>query len=649
MIEKYVTIGIAGHVDHGKTSLVKCLTNIDTDRLQEEKKRGLTIESGVAPFYMSGLNIQIAFVDVPGHIDFLKNTIRGLCCVDMAILVVAADDGVMPQTLEHIHILDYLGVKDGFIVLSKIDRADEDILYLAELEIREVLEGTFLNDKPIIPFSAIDKSGLHEIKQCIAETTKTIQAKDSSLPFRLWIDQIKSFAGFGTVVTGTILSGTLNLNDKIHILPDAIETRARMIEMHHDKADKAYAGQRVGINLYKVPFTKVKRGMLLSTPDIVHPTNFLNVTIRLLANLRKPIKIHQRVKIYLGTLVTNAAVIFMEQASLYPGETGFAQLRLNHAIPSLPGDTFVMGILNQNIVIGGGRVIQISSEKYRQKNATATLLYMKSIQKNDINAFVSLFFQFNSTRLITSDELIQDYAVSENAIENEIQKRVKSGEIILFKGKGVFNKKYYHQLKKQVPRIVRMIIADNPLKIRASFAEIKNRLSPQLDDAPFQKMISELLNEKKIIDSEGGFQIPNFKANLSNERESLITLLIRYAQISGFVPFSAHTFWKKHKLKYNINEVQRVLDYLHTQEKLIRLNNRRFLTPDAMSKIKEKVKQLIKSKGELKIDDCKEVLGYGRSVGIPVFEYLDSIKLTQRKNNSRVLVDLDIENQDDDN
>jgi selenocysteine-specific elongation factor len=428
-------------------------------------------------------------------------------------------------------------------------------------------------------------------------------------------------------------------------LPDAIETRARMIEMHHDKADKAYAGQRVGINLYKVPFTKVKRGMLLSTPDIIHPTNFLNVTIRLLANLRKPIKIHQRVKIYLGTLVTN----FMEQASLYPGETGFAQLRLNHAIPSLPGDTFVMGILNQNIVIGGGRVIQISSEKYRQKNATATLLYMKSIQKNDINAFVSQFFQFNSTRLITSDELIQDYAVSENAIENEIQKRVKSGEIILFKGKGVFNKKYYHQLKKQVPRIVRMIIADNPLKIRANFAEIKNRLSPQLDDAPFQKMISELLNEKKIIDSEGGFQIPNFKANLSNERESLIILLMGYAQISGFVPFSAHTFWKKHQLKYNINEVQRVLDYLHTQEKLIRLNNRRFLTPDAMSKIKEKVKQLIKSKGELKIDDCKEVLGYGRSVGIPVFEYLDSINFTQRKNNSRVLVDLDIENQDDDN
>lgn len=527
MKEKYVTIGVAGHVDHGKTSLVKCLTGTDTDRLHEEKRRGLSIESGIAPFRSNVSNMQIAFVDVPGHTDFLKNTIRGLSGVDMAILVVAADDGLMPQTLAHLRILNFFDVKNGFIVLSKSDLADDKILYLAELEIREAVEGTFLDEKPVIAFSMTDKKGLLEIEKCIVETAKKITIKDPSLPFRLWIDQVKSFTGLGTVVTGTIQSGTLNQGDKIHLLPVGIETRARLLEMHHDKADKAVAGQRVGINIPKIPVTDVKRGMVLSIPDAIHPTYLLNVEIRLLETAKKPIENRQRVKLYLGTSVTNAMIVLMEQGleqeHLYPGEKGLVQVRLMKPVPALPGD---------------------------------------------------------------------------------------------------------------------------PLKVRASYEEIKDRLSPRLNDAPFRRMTSELLNEKKIIKSEGGFQVPDYTANLSNDREKLITLLEDYAQTSWLVPFSAHTFWTLNKKPYNLNEVQRVLDYLYLQKRLIRLNNRRFISHDAMAVIKEKVKKLISSKGGLTIDDGKEVLGYGRTVGISVFEYLDSINFTQRKNDMRVLIDPEIAKQD---
>jgi small GTP-binding protein len=270
MMNKYVTIGIAGHVDHGKTSLVRTLTGIETDRLEEEKRRGLSIESGVAPFLTTG-GLSIALVDVPGHTDFLKNTIRGLSCVDMAILVVAADDGVMPQTREHMKILDLFGAKTGFVVLSKADMVDRETLELAELEIKEVVRGSVFQGKPVIPYSALDRRGLEDVRSAIEEEALGLKSKSADDAFRLWIDQVSGVAGFGTVVTGTILSGTLSQDEALVLLPPGIETRARSLETHHKIVEKAHAGQRVGINLHKVSLDQVGRGMLLAAPGRMSP------------------------------------------------------------------------------------------------------------------------------------------------------------------------------------------------------------------------------------------------------------------------------------------------------------------------------------------------------------------------------------------
>jgi selenocysteine-specific elongation factor len=449
------------------------------------------------------------------------------------------------------------------------------------------------------------------------------------------------------VVTGTIQSGTLSQGDSLHLLPADIETRARLLEMHHDKADKAVAGQRVGINIPKIPVKHVKRGMALSELDAVNSTYLLNVEIRLLENAGKPVKNRQRVKLYLGTSVTNAMIVFMEQEYLYPGGKGFAQVRLMKPVPALPGDPFVIGILNIQAVIGGGRVLQICREKIRRNNAGATRSLMKAVQENDIKVFVTHIFKLKPSNLMTSRKLARCFFVDEAAIEKEILKGVRSGEILLFKGQGFFEKKQYQTLKKQVPSVVKKILTDNPLKVKAGHEEIKDRLSPRLNDGPFQRMIAELLNENKIIKTGGGFQVPDYTANLSSDREKLIVLLENYAQTSWLVPFSAHTFWTLHKKEYSLNEVQRVLDYLYLQKRLIRLNNRRFISHDAMAVIKERVKNLIRSKGGLTIEDGKELLGYGRTVGISVFEYLDSIKFTQRKDDMRVLTEPEIEQQTD--
>lgn len=629
-MEKHITIGIAGHVDHGKTALVRCLTGIDTDRLQEEKRRGLSIESGIAPLKLPS-GVQIALIDVPGHTEFLKNAIRGLSVVDMAILVVAADDGVMPQTREHLDILNLLGAKSGFIVLSKADLVDDDILELDELEIRDMISGTFLEGKPVFPFSAIDRRGVADILLNIEMETERVAGKNLDAPFRLWIDQVKSFMGFGTVVTGTILSGTVRQDDTLHLLPPERETRARFLEVHHRKVPQAVAGERVGINLHNLSLREVKREMLLAEPHTVNTGYLLNVELKVLKDAPKPLRDRQKVKLYLGTSVTNALAIIMDKKQLEPGEKGLVQFRLMNRVPVLPGDPFVMCLLDVPTVIGGGHVLEISREKYREAKAPVTLPYLKALRERNLKMVIEHFFKKNPSRLATAGELARyiDFPIAE--IEAELKAGVERGYLLNLKENGFFEKARYQLLKKQLPVIVEEILSRNQLKIAVNAEEIKNRLGSSIDEAPFRKMLDELCNEGKLIRTACGFQSQNHSVKL----EKLITVLLDYARDSGFVPFTADAFCKFHM--FNKNDVQRLLDYLCVQKRLIRLNNGRFLSPQAIAEIKERVREVIIEKGSLTLADSKKILGYGRTIAVPVLEHLDMIGFTRRDGNARVL------------
>jgi len=635
-MSKFLTAGIAGHVDHGKTSLVRCLTGIDTDRLRIEKERGLSIESGIAPMGLSSGGT-IAVVDVPGHTDFLKNTIRGLSAVDLGILVVAADDGVMPQTLEHIQVLDFFGAKGGFMVLSKADLVDDETLEMAELEIRELTEGTFLEEKPVVPFSSMDQRGIEEIRLRIEEATEEVSNKDPYAPFRCWIDQVKGFAGFGTVASGTILSGSLRQDDALHLLPSGLETRARSLESHHETCSKAWAGQRVGINLHRVPVHKIRRGMLLAAPGSVEPTYLLNVDLQVLERASKPIRNRQRVKLYLGTSVTNTLVVIMEKERLEPGERGLVQFRLMRPVASLPGDSFVICLLNVQTVIGGGKVIEVPREKYRRARASTMLPYLKALQENDLKGFVEHFFRGNACRPVTSGELARDTGFPVALVESEIKARVTSGELISFKSRGVFRKTLYQELKANLPGVVERILRQNPLKITVPAEEIRRQLAPSLDEAPFQRMLAELCNEQKLQKNDGGFRIQDLSVTLPQEKEKLVQLCLDYARKSDFIPFSSDTIWKLNNKEFDKREIQRVLIYLRDSGELVRINDGRFLTTFAFEGMKTKISHVIVQKGVFTLGDLKGTLGYGRCVGVPVLEYLDSVGFTLRKENGRVL------------
>jgi selenocysteine-specific elongation factor len=636
-MKKHITIGIAGHVDHGKTALVRCLTGFDTDRLQEEKRRGLSIESGVAALKLPS-GEQVALVDIPGHTDFLKNAIRGLSCVDMAILVVAADDGVMPQTQEHLEILNFLKVKNGFIVLSKADLVDDETLELAELELLDMIKNTFLEGKPVLPFSAINRRGLEDVLQNIGLEVERAAEKNVTVPFRLWIDQVKSFSGFGTVATGTIFSGSVKKDQIICLMPSGKETRVRFIEVHHKKVLEAFAGERAGINLHKIPLKEVKRGMVLAKQGTVRPSYLLNAELKVLKDSLKPIRNRQRVKLYLGTFVTNAMVVLMEKERLEPGEEGLAQFRLMKQVAALLGDLFVICPLNVQTIIGGGEVLEIPLERYRQAKADKIIPYMKALQKKDLKNVVEHLYTNNLNRLVTEADIAGSTGFSSVELEAQIKDGVKSGQLLYFEGEGFIAKTRYQALKGQLPEVVENMLTQDPFKLNITFEEIKKQLAPFLDEAPFQRMLAELCNEGTLIKTNEGFQISNLSVRLSDERERLINLMLDYAKRSGFVPFSAHTFWKFHKTKTTLNEIQRLLDYLHNKKRLICLNNRRFISIEAMEQIKERVKKVIEKNDKLAIGDCKDVLGYGRTVGFSVFEYLDSIGFTHRQGDERVLM-----------
>lgn len=636
LMEKHITIGIAGHVDHGKTSLVRCLTGMDTDRLLEEKRRGLSIESGIAPMALSS-GERVALMDVPGHTDFLKNTIRGLSNVDAAVLVVAADDGVMPQTREHFEILRFFGAETGFVVLSKADLVDAETLELAELEVRELLGGSFLETSPIIPFSEVDRRGLDEVRARIEWLVKTSQEKDVHAPFRLWIDQVRSFPGYGTVISGTILSGKLLRGDALHLLPAGTKTSARSLEIHHQYAEEASAGQRVGINLHKVPLKDVERGMVLAEPGTAQSSDSLNVDLKVLPYVSKPIRSRQRVKIYLGTSVTSTLVVLMDREQLEPGESGLAQFRLMKPIGALPGDAFVVCPLNIQTIIAGGKVLEISHQKYRKARASMMISCLKALQNNNPGEYVIQTLKSNPYRLARASELARDTVFSVKEIEAVIAEMAGNGDVLSFKDSGFFAKEAYQKLKENIYEATERILKEDPLKTNVKANEIRFQVAPSLDGLVFQSILDELCSDGKLIKKDGGVKVPNLSTGLSEARDRLIGMLLDYAQESGLVPFSADTFWKLHRKQLNKNEIQRLLDYLHGQGRLIRLNNRRFIAPRAMEQIKMRAKAVIKRNGVLAIGDCKEVLGYGRTVGIPVFEYLDSIGFTRRQGDTRTL------------
>jgi len=364
-IERSVVIGTAGHIDHGKTALVKALTGIDTDRLKEEKERGITIDIGFARLTLPS-GIKASIVDVPGHERFIRNMVAGASGIDLVILVIAADEGIMPQTREHLEICQLLGIKDGVVVLSKVDLVDEEWLEFVKAEVEEFLKGTFLEGAPVIPFSAVTLRGKEALLQALDEKAQKIKTKERNLPFRLPIDGAFIIKGFGLVVRGTALSGEVTLNQELLLYPDKKKVKVRSIQVHGEPVNRAFAGTRVALNITGVEKEEVERGKVLAEEGVLEPSQWLDLKIQVLKEIKSPLKNFEELLFYVGTSEILGKLILFNKNELSPGESDIAQIFLQKPVCVWRGDRFILRRPGTNETVGGGVILNPLSQRRRR-------------------------------------------------------------------------------------------------------------------------------------------------------------------------------------------------------------------------------------------------------------------------------------------
>ncbi|HHY92195.1 MAG TPA: selenocysteine-specific translation elongation factor, partial [Firmicutes bacterium] len=400
---KHIIIGTAGHVDHGKTTLIQALTGHNTDRLKEEQERGISIELGFAPFDLpSGRRAGV--VDVPGHERFIRHMLAGVGGFDLVLLVVAADEGVMPQTREHLDILQLLGVRSGLIVLTKVDLVDAEWLALVKEEVRAAVQGTFLAEAPMYAVSAVTGQGIPELITAIDQATEAVSERDHTGPFRLPVDRVFTIAGFGTVVTGTLLSGTVKPGDRAMVYPAERPTRIRQVEVHGAKVETAYAGQRVALNLAGLSREEVERGAVVATPASLTPSTQVDVRLLLLGRAPRPLKQRERIRFHTGTAEILGRVHLLEVEELAPGESALVQLRLEGPVAVRRGDRFVIRSYSPATTIGGGRVLEPAAPR-RHRFDPAVLAELRQKEAGDPLDLVAHALERAGLRPVSPEEV----------------------------------------------------------------------------------------------------------------------------------------------------------------------------------------------------------------------------------------------------
>ena len=535
--------------------------------------------------------------------------------------------------------LKFLRAQTGLVVLTKIDLVDRETVELAELEIRDLLVGTFLEGKPVIPFSALDGRGAQEVLAATEAAAGEVREKAADSAFRLWIDQVRSFSGFGTVVSGTVLSGTLSREEPVQLLPSGTETKARFLEVHHERVDRALTGQRVGVNLHRIPKDEVHVGMALASPGALRAGYLFNARLSLLPSARKPITGRPQIRLFAGTCAVRAFVVLMEGQRLEPGESCLVQLRLLSPVALLPGDPFVISPMDRHTVIGGGVVLEVAGEKYRAVKSGGMISYLHSLERGDVRGVIQRYLARTLFHPVSLGEMSRETALRPEKIQAEITAAVSRGEVFAIEGKGFFSRERFDALKERTGTVVKEFFSQNPLADSMKPLEIKGRLSPSLDDVLLHGILDELCGEGKIVQSGLGYRLPDFRVKLLPEQEKLAAILLRYARDSALVPFSAGKFCKFNtRLRtFSQTEIQKILNHLRDEGKLVKLNDNRYLTPAALEHIKIKVGAVIAERGIFLVEDLKETLGYGRTRGIPVLEILDEIGFTVRLEQGRIL------------
>lgn len=624
---KNIIIGTAGHVDHGKTALIKALTGIETDRIKEEKKRGITIELGFAYLDLPD-GEKAGIIDVPGHEKFVKNMLAGAGGIDLALLVVAADEGFMPQTREHLGILSLLNISEGIIVVTKKDMVDEDWLEIVCDEVRQEVQGTFLENAQIIPVSSYTGEGIEQLRQAIfTMIDQKTQIKNLDVPFRIPVDRIFSVEGFGTVITGTLIEGTMKVGDPVTVYPSRIESRIRNLQVHSQDVQEAYAGQRVAVNLAGLKKTDLNKGDVIAVPDSMHTTMMIDIHLTVLKDCDREIRNATRLHLYHGARDILCKIVLLDRDSVGAGESCYAQLRLEEEIAVKTGDRFVLRFYSPVETIGGGVILDSNPFKHKRNDA-AVLESLKLKEGGSDREKISAALRDYSARFETLDFLQIQTGIPKEQFEQQINKLIKDKVAFRVSDNVVIHTDYLNRLKDSTVKLLESYHKENPLREGMKKDEFRNKLIKYEDISVVDKITDSLVNRKVLKYVNNCVALADFEVQQDNNQQEIENAFLQ----GGFSPESPDQIAARFP---KVKNFKQVLESLVNTGKLVRVEEKILLHADYYNKALTLAKEHVDQNGQITLAEMRDLMGASRKFAVAVLEYWDKRGITKKVGDAR--------------
>jgi len=623
---KHFIIGTAGHVDHGKSALIRALTGVETDRFPEERERGISIDIGFARFPLPS-GRRAAVIDVPGHEKFIRNMLAGITGIDAVILVVAADEGVMPQTREHLDILRLLEVKKGLIAITKIDLVDDEMVELVEADVRDAVAGTFLEDAPCCPVSSVTGEGLDRLLRTVDELLEATEPKDTTAFARLPIDRAFVRPGFGTVVTGTLVGGVIREGDRLELIPLGLDVRVRGLQVHGEKVERAEAGQRVAVNLSGVERSDVKRGHVLCAPGALRPTTSFAARLHLLESWPRELKHGERVHLHTGTSEALARVLLLQGDALRPGDSAFVQLKVEEPVVVGRGDRYIIRSYSPVHTMGGGVVIEPHAA-YKRSQAAAAIAELEVKESGGIGGVIAETLLRSGAAPLTLAELAKRTGVQVDALKTELP--ALAGDVRELEGGLWIHRRGFGQFCEAVRGELDAFYAQHPLRSGLGKEELRRKLNLAGKEFAALLAAAEAAGELSVVRDR--VALPGRMPALNSGQARVAEALRAAIGAAGFSPLSVA------ELKQQVpgRDTEEVIIYLTEQGEAVRVGDDLIASAAAMEEAVRRTREHLRQHGKVTVAEFRDLLGTSRKYALPLLEWLDEQRITRRAGDERL-------------
>lgn len=625
---KNVILGTAGHIDHGKTTLIKTLTGRETDNLKEEKQRGISINLGFTYFDLPSKK-RVGIVDVPGHEKFIKNMLAGACGIDIVLLVIAADEGVMPQTIEHLDILNYLDVKKGIIVLTKCDLVDEEFIELVKDDIREKTKGLFIEGAPIVEVDSVSRRGLDKLVQKIDEISEDIEEKKTDAPSRMSIDRVFSLKGFGTIVTGTLIEGKISVDDEMTIYPSEKKVKVRNLQVHGCDVKTAYAGQRTAINLSNIKVSEIQRGDVIAQTGSVEESMMIDVNISLVEHCKKSLKHWDRIRIFHGTKQILCRIVPLNEDEIQYGESGYAQLRLEEKIVAKKGDRFIIRSYSPMDTIGGGVIIDTAPKKHKIYDESV-IEALKIKEKGELKDILEEYLKLNLSNYITLKELVSYTGEKEEYVKEGLNALIDENKVFCV-NKYYLHISHYQKLKERVIDILTKYHKQYRLRNGILKEELRSKVDNSLKVKDMDVILNKMAEEKDIKVQDNLVSNYDFEVKFNQKQLSIKKEIEDKSRKNGL-----NSLMTKDDICNKNKFYEEVLEAL-TDETIQKLDDAYYIDKKVYENVKKDLLEYLNKNKEITVAQFRDITKSNRKISIVMLEHFDRNRITKRVEDKRIL------------